>query len=267
MTLLIAWIGVDEKKDGKSVASLYIAADSRYSWGNTGNYDYGVKIFGSVKYPDIFGFCGDVLFPSIVFGQLLPQIDSGLIFDDSDNCNTKHSKIYEYIKTSLEGYPKYQMAESFTILHGTRKDKTFKCFKITYNKHEGLKNEEIDLPNYSTKICSAGSGKTEFDKNFLYWENKKHNNYRTSRAVFHCLNETLKNIEDIGTGGKPQIIGLYRIDNSKIFGIIENGEKYVLGKKCFDHTNLTNIEWRNHNFERIDSETLTLIEGAQRQPK
>ena len=56
MTLLISWIGVDDKKEGKSVASLYVASDSRYNWGNSDVYDYGIKVFGSSRYPEIFGY-------------------------------------------------------------------------------------------------------------------------------------------------------------------------------------------------------------------
>ncbi|MEP2508894.1 MAG: hypothetical protein ABJH72_06030 [Reichenbachiella sp.] len=63
MTLIISWIGVDDKKDGKEISSIYIASDSRYTWGKAKRYDYGLKVFGSSKHPEIFGFCGDVLFP------------------------------------------------------------------------------------------------------------------------------------------------------------------------------------------------------------
>src|SRR5680860_817318 len=80
MTLIISWVGVDDNKEGKKPASLYIASDSRYSWGNSAKYDYGIKVFGSSRFPEIFGFCGDVLIPSIILGQLLPQIDLIIIF-------------------------------------------------------------------------------------------------------------------------------------------------------------------------------------------
>ncbi|MFS4446546.1 hypothetical protein [Maribacter sp. 2307UL18-2] len=79
MTLIISWIGVDDNKEGKKPASLYIASDSGYSWRTSTKYDYGIKVFGSSRFPEIFAFCGDVLLPSIILGQLLPQIDSGII--------------------------------------------------------------------------------------------------------------------------------------------------------------------------------------------
>jgi hypothetical protein len=267
MTLLISWIGVDEKKEGKSIASIYIASDSRYSWGTSKNYDYGVKVFGATNFPEIFGFSGDVLFPSNVLHQLLIQIDKGLIFSNNDNGQQKNQKVFEFISTSFKTYPKSEISGSFNIIHGTRIGKIFYCFKTSYSKINGLINKEIELPLISKKICSEGSGKIEFDKNYQEWEREKHNNYRTSRGVYHCLYDTLKNISDKRTGGLPQIVGLYREKNSKLFGIIENEKKYVLGMESSESLLSENIEWRNENFERMNPETLRIIEGAQRQPK
>ncbi|WP_350292674.1 hypothetical protein [uncultured Croceitalea sp.] len=266
MTLIISWIGVDDKKEGKKPASLYIASDSRYSWGTSTKYDYGIKVFGSSRFPEIFGFCGDVLLPSIILGQLLPQIDSGIILNDADKGIEKNDKIFDFISTSIENYPKEQSTGSFTILHGTRSGKEFSCFKTIFNKVNGLKNEQIDLPKISTKICSEGSGKKEFDNHFQEWEKERHNNYRTSRGVFHCLSRTLKTIKDPMTGGLPQIVGLYRIDNSRLFGIVENNKKYIYGKESSEDINSNRIEWRNENFERMNPETLKILSGAQRQP-
>ena len=152
VTLIVAWIGVDDKKKGKEISSLYIASDSRYSAGSRDKFDFGIKVFGASKYPEIFGFCGDVLFPSIILGQIIPQIDNGILLNPSDNCDQKTQKIFNYIKTSLEKYPASFLGGSFTILHGTRYEKTFKLFKFVYTKKEGIKLEEITLGNISTKV-------------------------------------------------------------------------------------------------------------------
>lgn len=266
MTLIVSWIGVDDKKDGKKIASIYISSDSRYTWGDTGKYDYGIKVFGSTKFPEIFGFCGDVLFPSIILGQIIPQIDNGILLDSSDNSETKSNKIFSYIKTSLEKYPKNFIGDSFTILHGTRFEKTFRLFKFFWETGRQLRKEEVLLGNTSTKVFSGGSGAKEFDENWLKWESERHNNYRTSRAVYHCLYKSLKEIKDPRTGGLPQIVGLFRNKNSRLFGIVEDGKKYIFGKESSEDINSTSIEWRNGNFERMNPETLKIFEGAQRQP-
>lgn len=266
MTLIVSWIGVDDKKDGKSIASIYFASDSRYSWGNEGKYDYGIKVFGSSRHPEIFGFCGDVLFPSIVLGQMISQIDLGLLIQDADSGELKNKKVFNFIKSSFEKYPKDKIVETFTILHATRINKNFKCYRTFYNSDKKLDNKEIELPNISTKIYCGGSGESDFNKNWLEWNKSKHNNFRTSRGVYHCLNKTLRETKDPKTGGLPQIVGLYRNKNARLFGIIANNKKYIYGKESFDDINSTKIEWRNENFERMNPETLKILEGAQRQP-
>jgi hypothetical protein len=267
MSLLISWIGVDDKKEGKSIASIYIASDSRYSWGKQSTYDYGTKVFGAINSPEIFGFCGDVLFLFNVLGQLIPQIDSGLIFNDTDNSTMKNEKVFDFIKSSFITYPKEQTSGSFIILHGTRVNKNFYCFETDFSFKTGLNNNEIELPLVSKKIYSAGSGKLEFDENYLKWESDKHNDNRTSRGVYDCLYDTLTKINDSGTGGLPQIVGLYREKNLRLFGIIKGNCRYVLGRESSENLNSSNIEWRNENFERINPETLKLLDGAQRQPR
>jgi hypothetical protein len=266
MTLIVSWIGVDDKKEGKEIASIYLASDSRYTWGNTAKFDNGIKVFGSTRHPEIFGFCGDVIFPSIILGQIIPQIDNGIILNDEDTAEIKNTKIFRYIQSSLETYPKEFLREPFTILHATRFKKHFKLFKMSFGGDNLLKNQEIELPNTSTKVFSGGSGSSEFDNNWWKWESEKHNNCRTSRAVYHCLSQTLRTIKDPQTGGYPQIVGLYRIENTRLFGIIEDGKKYIYGKESSEDINSSTIEWRNENFERMNPETLKIFEGAQRQP-
>jgi hypothetical protein len=267
MTLLVSWIGVDNKKEGKSVASVYIASDSRYKWKAGGIYNMGIKVFGSTRYPDIFGFCGDVQFPSTVLLQLITQIDSDLIIHDTDEADAKNKKVLAYIATSLESYPKEELVGGFTIFHATRVRKEFSCFKTSYSISKGLENDTIDLAKTeSTNIFMGGSGKKDFKRNWRNWEDKKHNNYGTSRAVYHCLVQTLKETKDPGTGGLPQIIGLYRIGNARVFGIVEEDKMYIHGKKILEGLDSLKIEWRNENFERVNPETMKLFDGAQRQP-
>ena len=267
MTLLISWIGVDEKKEGKEISSIYIASDSRYTWGNSKRFDLGIKVFGSTKYPEIFGFCGDVLFPAMILGQIIPQIDNGILIEPNDTCEMKNGKIFGFIKSSFDTYPKEFLAnDTFTILHATRFKKEFKLFKTTFGASRFLTNELLELPKVSTVVFKGGSGETEFKNKWEHWDNPKHNNYRTSRAVYHCLSETLKNITDPRTGGLPQIVGLYRIENMRLFGIVENEKKYIYGKESSEDINSESIEWRNENFERMNPETLKILEGAQRQP-
>ena len=58
MTLMIAWAGLDCKPKKKAIASIYFAADSRYTWSLGKTNDFGQKVFGCISSPEIFALCG-----------------------------------------------------------------------------------------------------------------------------------------------------------------------------------------------------------------
>lgn len=132
--------------------------------------------------------------------------------------------------------------------------------------------QECPLPQkYSDIILSDGTGKKDFDDIWLNF-NEKHNDYRTSRAVYHCIYETLSTTEEWTVGRIPQIVGLYRKFNCKFFGVVNNGKRYHFddgGIKEIgdaDLNQLSHVEWRNENFEVTDPYSMKLMEGAQAQP-
>src|SRR5690242_15885211 len=73
--------------DARGPSALYIISDSRLTfYGNSEKrWDAAQKTFASLRTPDIFGFCGDAIFPPAVLRQILEQINYGLIFHDSMN--------------------------------------------------------------------------------------------------------------------------------------------------------------------------------------
>lgn len=96
MTMLVSWIGVDTH----GPSSVYIAADSRISWTQEHKFDFGKKVFASKKYPEIFGYAGDVLFPSIVLEQIIELIDAGVLLSKEMTCDAKNKIIFEKICVS-----------------------------------------------------------------------------------------------------------------------------------------------------------------------
>jgi hypothetical protein len=74
MTLLVSWVGVDTH----GPSSVYIASDSQISWGTLAKFNFGRKVFAFSKWPDILGYCGDVLFPSIALNQIVELADAGV---------------------------------------------------------------------------------------------------------------------------------------------------------------------------------------------
>lgn len=264
MTLLLSWLGVDSR----GPASVYIASDSRISWGVFGKWDYGRKVFGFKNHPDILGYCGDVLFPSQVLSQIIEIGDHGLLFDDKSSCKEKFEAIKEKVIQIFQSYPRNQkniIGNYIGILHASRDyKKNFFCHLIEWQRGESWSGKEAQFKDHSDKLMVLGSGKQEFLKKFeKYWESE---NKKTSRAVFHCFCDTLENIKDRYCGGAPQLVGLYRIDNARNFGVIKSQRRYLLGVDITKMRNFDRIEWRNDLFERCDGYSTKRLKGAQPQP-
>ena len=157
--------------------------------------------------------------------------------------------------------------QDFYILHGAREnsgmDAVFRIWQLTYLASKGeWTDKEIPLPNrHSALVVALGSGGStvkEFDGRV-----RRDAQGGTSRAVFWAFCDALKSGQDPLSGGAPQLMGLYRENAPKIFGIKYGEQRYFLGlplkSSAFD-----NIEWRDELFHRINPENLSVIEGAQR---
>lgn len=268
MTLLVAWIGVDTK----GPSSVYLSSDSRISWGNGKHFDYAKKVFAFNKYPDILGYCGDVLFPSIVLSQITEMADNGLLFEDDFTCKEKFDVINVKLKNAFLKYPNEEKgitSESLQVVHISRDsadNKKFICHVISWSRKRGWKDEEIPLPEQSSLLLAIGSGRTEFNKHYIRYQ--KGENQNTSRNVFHCFCDTLFNIEDNQCGGAPQLVGLYRKPASPAmkFGIIKDKKRYLFGAEVDNPINFDRVEWRNDLFELCDGQTMLKFEDAQHQP-
>jgi hypothetical protein len=258
MTLLVSWLGVDNRRP----SSLYVASDSRFSWGNTANYDYGRKVFCFKNSPDILGYCGDVLFPTIVLNQIIELGDNGLLFNDSDRCDDKFMAIKNYLTKSLSNYPR---GESFNILYGSRESHEFSMYTLEWNKHTNLwNNNKVQFPHYSDTVLILGSGKAEFTAKFSAY--KDSDIQKTSRAVFQCFCDTLSEIKNPYCGGAPQLVGLYQKWNGINFGIISKNKRYFCGVEVLENEKLDLLQWRNEEFEICSGITMKKLVTAQRQP-
>jgi hypothetical protein len=262
MTLLLSWIG----KDSRKISSVYIASDSRISWGHPKKYDYGRKVFALKNSPDILGYCGDVLYPAIILNQILEMDREGILFSDKDTNRERVDILFNEITKKFSDYPaEVTMSNSLEIMHISRQKEThFICFVYRWTKIDGWSKEEYEIPKSSDKIIILGSGKNEFYKRYLDYY--KGNNGKTSRALFQCLCHTLLKIQDLKCGGAPQLVGLYNRYNGKNFGIIYENKRYFLGRELEEDPVINKLEWRNELFERYDGSSLKILGDAQRQP-
>lgn len=187
MTMLASWIGVDTH----GITSAYIASDSRITWGNNDVFDYCKKVFACKQFPEIFGYCGDVLFPSIILSQIVEMIDAEMLFDRDASCDEKNKRIFEKIMYSLNKYPD-ELRDLVQILHISRETNVkpgvypnFSGYFLQYKKEKGMTQEKLKIPDQSGLLYALGTGSTEFKKKYALYQEEANRN--TSRNVFHCF--------------------------------------------------------------------------------
>ena len=273
MTLIVSWVATDDKPEGKKISSVYFCADSRISWTAYGKvYDMGKKVYACKDYPEIFCFCGDVDFPTGTLQSLIAEIDNGLLFDANSPFDQKKAMIADFVRQSLQQYPKDVLRQTFKIYYASCIGNSFYMAKFAYDGNDYLV-EDVDLPAQSTKVFSDGSGKELFETLWGEADRDCVNEQNTSRNVYNCFSHTIdeaskypKDRNLCMVGGAPQLVGLYRKSGTKLFGIVKNGERYIQGRRVDFNPCLNNIEWRNDNFERVNPQTMELLNGAQPQP-
>ncbi len=114
MTSLAAWVGVDSR----GISSLYFVSDSRITWDRSRTaWNFGKKLFASKTTGDVFGYCGDVLFPVIFLGQLQSLLDSSILFDGTETPLQRHKLVAKMVEDSLDTFPNEERSD-FAIIHG-----------------------------------------------------------------------------------------------------------------------------------------------------
>ena len=260
MTSLIGWIAVDSR----GPASIYLASDSRISWGSENVWDCGRKLFASRKYPEILGYCGDVLFPTQVLGQIIDLIDNELCLDLFDTPDVKRNKIFKIIMDSFSGYPA-DVAKEFTVVYCTRENdgmnSSFNLSTLNWSK-SSWSEQWLPLPTESGVITTLGSGTAFISKWYDRWSHTTEK--RTSRSVFSAFCDSIQSGDDKNTGGAPQLVGIYRKGSAESFGIMYKNQRFLLGLPIEGSNKCESVEWRNCIFERCDWRNMERLEGSQK---
>jgi hypothetical protein len=264
VTTLISWTGVDTH----GPASLYLASDSRITWGTKGAWDLGRKVFATGTAPWIMGYCGDVVFPSLLLGQLSDLIDAGLLFRPTAGLDERGDALRAAVRDGLEAYPPDQR-QDFSIVFGTRVGErmqaTFHLLVTTWSHAEGWAQAQIPMPATSSVTSMHGSGAAIFSESLARWG--KSDAGGTSRAVFSALCDAVGAETDPHSGGAPQLVRIYRVGHARPVGVVWRGQRHVLGRPVSDSGPLDAVEWRNSVFEVCDPSTMLLKDGAQPQPR
>jgi len=274
MTLLASWAAVDSH----GVSAVYIAADSRISWPDGSKFDHCRKVYGLQNSPDVFGYCGDVLFPSIVLGQICEMADAGLLFSREASPEEKSTAILAKLVEQFLQYPSEvsNIGRDFQILHLSKKNEgaaDFQAYQFEWRRGSGWIKQEKRMPTQTETLYIGGSGRDLFSRTFQGYRNSAiaGSTDAVSQAVFQSICHTIGSGKEPTVGGPPQLVALFRggpkSKASVKFGIIVNGQRFVFGAPISENMQEGNdIEWRNTLSERCDGRTLQRLTGAQAQP-
>ena len=260
MTSFVAWIGVDSR----GPASVYLASDSRISWGQNLVWDYARKLFASQRNPELLGYVGDVLFPSLVLGQLTSAIDLGSLLDGAASPTEKWTRIQSCIKQSFSAFPSSER-RTFTVVYATRElegmNSKFYVRTLSWGIEESWAEAAIPIPSASGLLHVLGSGAGSILRWQQRWDSSSQG--RTSRAVFSAFCDALQSGEDPLTGGAPQLVGLYRQGPGRALGVVYESKPFLFGLHADPFRGSADLEWRDGLFERCDPTGQVLAE-AQR---
>lgn len=258
MTSIVAWAGVDQR----APSSLYIASDSRISWGNSYAWDQGRKTFASAKTAHIFGYWGDVLFPSMALPSVVDRIEHGAI---PSSLHSPFSGVGKAIRELWLGYPLPERRD-FGVILGSRTGEfmrsTFHLAVLTYAASDDTwRMTDVSMPAVSASLHVAGSGAHEVRRAQCLWDESAHKN--TSRAMFSAFCESLAKRKDPSSGGGPQLVGLHRKGPAKTFGVVAAGQRFLNGARVGRETAGTaDVDWFNEFLERVDGARMKRLPKA-----
>ncbi len=262
MTSVVVWVGVDSR----GPASTYIATDSRISWSSGSNvetWDQGRKTFRSVQFADIAGYWGDVLFPAMTLSRYFDNLDSGVVVLPDATAKDRFSALEKSLRTSLADLPKTEQ-RPFTVIHsgrdGTSMESRFEIRTIAWSPQSGWVREDVEIPEVSSAVALGGSGAGVTSVHLKMWDESSEGG--TSRAVYSAFVDGLHGGADPYSGGAPQLVGLYRIENGRCIGTTIGKKRFLCGAPVFIPSPSSEIEWRNELFERVSPETLKRVAGA-----
>jgi hypothetical protein len=263
MSLVIGWIGFDKKP-----SSLYFAADSRISWPDKSKWDNAQKVFALPITDEIFGYCGDVLFPTQILSQITQLAQTGALFAPKEHPEDRVKTYLKLLEKAIESYPQDKFAEPFHVLYAVAYEGQLFCYKIS---SQARSSQFILTPLPIPHDCSAVIGeplgssgaikylKSLFTRGKGAWTGKELKSYE----IFQAFHMTLTDSGDAAIGGAPQAVSLYDNGEAKLYGVFYKENKYILGMNGNYLMIPNEISWRNESFEICDAQTGKRKQDAQ----
>ena len=249
MTTLVCWKSVDDA--GRE--TLHFCADSRFRDSSGRQWDSGRKLFFSRRFPDIFGFVGEVLPPQTALGQLIEAIDSLSLGPRSPQPEDRMEAYKAYLDKTVGTYPKSTVVE---VLFATRDDSGpfFHVWKIRYGIGKGSGTAHpIGVGGEKSRFIAVfGSGGDDYLERLK--EVRSEAQGHTSRAIYWAFMDHLASGADRFTGGPPQMVRLKTAGPAIPVGISHQGGHFIYGfqidKEHLARTEVT--EWHDEKYQFIE---------------
>jgi hypothetical protein len=221
MTALVSWATY---KAGQTSApnSIYIVSDSRITWGtHRASWDGGRKVFTCRIEPHMFGYCGDVVFPSLAIAQIVSAIDNGVLFQAKASADEKHEAVYASLIKSFQRR-RDTPDQDFWILHALRMGedatRSFSVRQISYDASQRKwQSVPLLIPPTTGILAILGSGKVSVKRHIDRWLNSSVGG--RGSAIFSGFCDALFSGEDKHSGGMPQIRALNPGSHTQIIGL------------------------------------------------
>jgi len=263
MTLLVSWTGIDTH----GPASVYIATDSRITWGKDGAFDHAVKTYAMHNFPAVFGYCGDALVSQMIIAQTSALVSS--VIDPNRATLEDIANLFaRSMARSYADYPKRHSTGSFTVVICGKRQLVscgdFQCYKIK-SSFSDTAISQVAFPVESSPLVIVGSGASEFRRQYDRHSVDENPNRSTSRDVYHAFAQCLQSGLEETVGSVPQIVSVIRKPGSCGFhcGAVSGENRYINGQ-LIDFDLLRNeAVWFNENFEITDPATKKRMKNAQ----
>jgi hypothetical protein len=268
MTTLVVWISYTETgSDRETPRALYIASDSRITWGSKERrWDAGRKVFVPEREAHAFGYAGDVVFPSLVLGQLVLAIDRDALFEGDEKPEEKHALVLSVLKASHRKRVG-TAGQNFAMVHAYRHKggnaASFWLWSVKYDAaNRRWTDTQIQIPRHTSALIRLGSGATKIKPYGDRWSKSEVGG--TSRSIFSAFCDALRSNDDVSSGGPPQLVALYNGGSPRSFGVIYCGQLSLSGLPLLQAPHNGALEWRDELFQRVDPTTLRSIPKARR---
>lgn len=268
MTTLLSWVSYsDSGKATHLPRAVYLASDSRITWGSAGRrWEAGRKVFAPTTEPHLFGFCGDVVLPALVIGQIVSAIDAGVFFAADAVARDRHEAVLRAVERGLARAVAAPTL-NFTIHHLLRErgwpDTSFRAWNITYDAASSVcASAEIAIPKATEVVASSGSGHIAAKTHRERWHETEAEG--RSRAILASFCDSIRSGNDPLSGGPPQLSAIYTKGAPSQIGMYLDGRRFMNGLEVDVTPSLKNAEWRDCLGQQIDPITGKPEQGARR---